>query len=91
MLYVIIAIALAFAFPTLSTLGVYLKSKSKPLSFIAGQIVEIGLFTLAVYSFLYFFNAHEYFMMFLLLVLYIDSRVFVNRVDTILDKNKGDE
>lgn len=72
MLPVILVLASIFVFSFLSFLtGKFRKEKKQLLT----TLFEVILFVLAVNLFLYLFNAQEFLLLFIAIVLYVESRI----------------
>lgn len=72
MLPFILVFASIFVFPLLGALSNRFRKEKKQLLV---TIIEVLLFVLAIQLFMYLFNTHEFFLLFLALVIYIESRI----------------
>ena len=72
MLPFILVLAPIFVFPLLGALSNKFRKEKKQLLV---TVFEVLMFALAVYLFVYLFNIHEFFLLFLALVIYIESRI----------------
>lgn len=72
MLPSILVFASIFVFSLLGALSNKLRKEKKQLLV---AIIEAVLFVLAVNLFMYLFNAHEFIWLFIVLVIYIESRI----------------
>lgn len=72
MLAFILVFASIFVFPLLGALSNRFRKEKKQLLV---TLLEALLFLLAVQLFIYLFNTHEFVLLFLALVIYIESRI----------------
>lgn len=72
MLPFILVFVSIFVFPLLGALSNKFRKEKKQLLV---TVIEVLLFVLAIQLFIYLFNAHEFFLLFLALVVYIESRI----------------
>ena len=72
MLSFILVLASMFVFPLLGALSNRFRKEKKQLLV---TVFEVLMFALAIYLFVYLFNIQEFFLLFLALVIYIESRI----------------
>ena len=72
MLPFILVLASIFIFPLLGALSNKFRKEKRQLLV---TVFEVLMFALAVYLFVYLFNIQEFFLLFLALVIYIESRI----------------
>lgn len=72
MLPFILVFASIFVFPLLGALSNRFRKEKKQLLV---TVFEVLMFVLAIQLFIYLFNIQEFFLLFLVLVIYIESRI----------------
>lgn len=72
MLPFILVFVSIFVFPLLGALSNKFRKEKKQLLV---TVFEVLMFVLAIQLFMYLFNTHEFFLLFLALVIYIESRI----------------